>query len=287
MLLGAAPVSLPDFQTGFLTEPDGAVRPYVAIGSGPMPMVVIPGVADGLRTCVDVAVYLAWFYRERARSCRLLILSRREPIPEGFGVARHAQDMIRTVEELNFFPAVWECLSAAGPIGQWAAVDRPDLVSGLILTSSYDHVTAPTREVLQQWLNIAEQAGSDRFWEMFEPKVRPPADVLAQVDPAQLPGRPQARDPTRLKRILTELLDLDHRTLVPRIACPTLVIGGEDDRVVPPDVQRAMAGRIANHVLEICPGYGHLNDMENPAYQQSVDRFLCAVTGSANGRVGC
>jgi pimeloyl-ACP methyl ester carboxylesterase len=275
-------MTLPDFQTGFLTEPDGAARPYVTIGSGPLPMVVIPGAADGLRTCVEVALYLAWFYRERARSCRLLILSRRDPIPEGFGVERHAQDMIRTVEELNFGPAVWECLSAAGPIGQCAAVERPDLVSGLILTATYDHVTGPTRKVFQQWMNVAEQAGSDRFWEMLEPKYRPPAEILAQIEPAKLPGTSPRHDSARLRRILTELLELDHRALVPRISCPTLVIGGADDRVVPPEVQRAMAERIPNHVLEICPGYGHFNDMENPDYQQSVDRFVRTVS-----KTGC
>jgi pimeloyl-ACP methyl ester carboxylesterase len=274
-------MTLPDFQTGFLTEPDGTVKPYVTIGAGPIPMVVIPGAADGLRTCVDVAVYLAWFYRDRAKHCRLLILSRRDPIPDGFGIERHAQDMIRTVEELNFGPAVWECLSAAGPIGQWAAVARPDLVSGLILTSTYDYVTGPTKKVFQQWLNIAEQAGSDRFWEMLEPKYRPQEEILSQVESAKLPGASAVRDPARLRHILLELRDLDHRALVPRIACPTLVIGGEDDRVVPAEVQRQMAERIPNHVLEICPGYGHFNDMENPDYQQSVDRFVRAVTRPA------
>jgi pimeloyl-ACP methyl ester carboxylesterase len=122
-------------------------------------MVVVPGAADGLRTCVDVALYLAWFYRERAACCRILILSRRQPLPAGFGVAGHAADMIRTVEELGFGPAVWECLSAAGPIGQLVALQRPDLMRGLILSSSYDHISPKTQRTLQQWLNIAQHAG--------------------------------------------------------------------------------------------------------------------------------
>jgi len=270
-------MSLARFDAGHLTEPDGAVKPYVTIGNGPLAMVIVPGAADGLRTCVEVAAYLAWFYRHRARDCRLLILSRRDPIPERFGIERHARDMIRTVQQLNFGPAVWECVSAAGPIGQWAAVERPDLIRGLILSSTYDHVSDPTRKVFEQWLRLAKQAGSEQVWEMIEHKYRPPAEVLSQTEPLKLSGAAARRDPERLKNILLELLDVDHRALVQRITCPTLVIGGEDDRMVPAQVQRQMAQRIANHVLEICPGYGHFNDMENPIYQQLVDRFVRSV----------
>ncbi len=273
---------LPEFQTGHLSEPDGAVKPYVTIGTGPLPMVVVPGAADGLVTCVDVALYLAWFYRHRAASCRLLILSRREPIPESFGLEQHAEDMIRTVEELRFGPAVWECISAAGPIGQRVAVKRPDLVPGLILSSTYDYADYRTRKVFQQWLSLAEQAGGDLLWSMLEPKYRPPQDVLSQVDPALLPSASRLRDAGRLKQILLELLDLDQRALVPQITSATLVIGGQDDRVVPAEVQRQMAARIPGSCLELCPGYGHFNDMENPAYQQIVERHLQAVYPIAN-----
>ena len=270
-------MTLPSFQTGFLQESDGASKPYVMIGSGPTPMVIVPGAADGLRTCVDVALYLAWFYRQRAKDFRLLILSRRQPIPERFGVQRHAEDMIRTVEQLDWGPAVWECLSAAGPIGQCVAVSRPDLVPGLILAATYDHVAARTKRVFQQWLDIAERAGGDELWELIEHKYRPPADVLSKVEPERLPGKSALSEPRRLAHILLDLVELDHRELVSRISCPTLVIGGDEDRVVPFDAQRQMAKRIPNHQLEICPGYGHFNDMDNPGYPELVERFARAI----------
>jgi pimeloyl-ACP methyl ester carboxylesterase len=169
---------------------------------------------------------------------------------------------------------VWECLSAAGPIGQWAAVKRPDLVRGLILSSSYDQVHGRLRKSLQMWLEIARQGGDrDPFWSMIEPKYRPPADVLARLDPALLRGAMTPRSPERFEHLLTPLLDLDQRDLVARIICPTLVVGGEDDRTVPSEVQRDMAGRIPQAQLKLYPGFGHFNDMENPEYQPLVTRF--------------
>jgi 3-oxoadipate enol-lactonase len=267
-------MTLPGFQSGIVELPGGMAAPYVLIEGGATPMVVVPGAADGLRTCVDVAVYLAWFYRERAKTCRLMILSRREPLPADFGVDRHADDMIETVERLGFGPAVWECLSAAGPIGQCVAVKRPDLVRGLILSSSYDHVSGRLKKSLERWLDIARQGGDrDPFWSVIEPKYRPPAEIVAQLDPALLQGALTPRDPERFQNLLAALLDLDQRNLVTQIKRPTLVIGGEDDRTVSADVQREMAGRIPGAKLELFAGFGHFNDMENPAYHPTVLRF--------------
>jgi pimeloyl-ACP methyl ester carboxylesterase len=267
-------MSLPKFRADEIEIENGVIQPYVMIEGGSTPMVIVPGAADGLRTCSDVAVYLAWFYRERINDCRLLILSRREPLSQDFAIEQQAQDMLAAVECLGFGPAVWECLSAAGPIGQWAAVKRPDIVRGLILSSSYDHVTGRLKKSLERWLQIARQGGAqDPFWSLIEPKYRPPPDVLAQLDPALLQGATTPRAPERFDRLLTALLELDQRGLTPQISCPTLVVGGEDDRVVPAEMQREMAQRIPGAELRLFPGFGHFNDMENPEYQPLVTQF--------------
>lgn len=269
---------LPLFQTGHIATPDGARTPYVSIGEGPRTIVVVPGAADGLRTCVDIAIYLAWFYRERARNFRVLVLSRREPLPAGFGMERHAEDLIRAADELGARPAVWECLSAAGPIGQWVAVKRPDLLRGLVLASSYDYVSPPTCRALAQWRGIVSNPqGLDAFSESLEHKFRPPPEVLASLEPGSHPTAAGPPDIERLPRILDALFSLDQRSLSPRIACPTLVIGGALDRVAPASVQREMAERIPTSRLELCPGYGHFNDMENPAYPQHIAEFAAEV----------
>jgi pimeloyl-ACP methyl ester carboxylesterase len=267
--------SLPRFESGVLPASDGGGKAYVTIGDGPTPVVVVPGAADGVRIAVDVAPYLAWFYRRRARTCRLLILSRREPLPAGFGIDRHAEDLIETVEQLSWGAAVWECLSAGGPIGQSAAVRRPDLVAGLILASSFHRIADRTRSVFQQWSTMAADAdGINFFWRMIEHKYRPPEEVLSQIDPARLASVARPRDPARLQRLLQELQDVEHSQVLPRIACPALIIGGADDRIVPADVQREMAALIARSRLEICQGFGHFNDMENPAYHEHVEHFV-------------
>jgi pimeloyl-ACP methyl ester carboxylesterase len=277
-LIVARQMSLPAFKTGYVTAPDGARKPYVLLGSGPISIVVVPGAADGLRTCVDVALFLAWFYRERAAGHRIMILSRREPLPERFGFDRHADDMIHSTLQLGFGPAAWECLSAAGPIGQWIAVKRPDLTRGLILSSSYDYVSDRTRKVLSQWLEIARHPESlELFSHSLTQKYKPPPEVVSDAESSGFTIPTHPPDPLRLTRILEEILALDQRDVTPKIKCPTLVIAGDRDRVVPSEVQREMAARIPSSTLELCPGYGHFNDMENPAYLARVEQFAAQI----------
>jgi 3-oxoadipate enol-lactonase len=265
----------PPYTKDFLIEPDGARKGYVIIGEGPRPLVIVPGSADGLRTPVDVAPYLAWFYRDLALQYRILILGRREPIPAGYGVERHADDMLRTVETLGWPPSVWSCLSAGGPIGLWAAVKRPDLVRGLVLSSSPYHVTGRIRSALEGWLAMVRQTqGGEQMWSMLEAKYRPPAGVLPPgEDPLQTLTAAPAYE-NRFEHLLLELLDLDQRELLPRVPCPALVIAGEKDRVVPAESQREMAALLPAGEFVLCPGFGHFNDMENPNYQGYVDRFV-------------
>ena len=82
------------------------------------------------------------------------------------------------------------------------------------------------------------------------------------------------RHPERMKRIFEGLLVLDNRFILPRIRYPALVIVGEDDRVIPADVQREMAALIPESRLILYPGYGHGNDQENPDYARQVDLFV-------------
>lgn len=76
----------------------------------------------------DSAPHLAWLHRRRARTQRLLLLSRRHPLPDGYQVAQYAADFFWALDRLGCGAAVLECNSAGGPIGQYMAAARPGRV---------------------------------------------------------------------------------------------------------------------------------------------------------------
>jgi pimeloyl-ACP methyl ester carboxylesterase len=78
---------------------------------------------------------------------------------------------------------------------------------------------------------------------------------------ALMAGVPEAT----YRRVLAALVRFDRRDALPRIAVPTLVIAGEDDRTASPEVARRMAARIPGAELAILPRTGHLLMLEQPA----------------------
>lgn len=78
---------------------------------------------------------------------------------------------------------------------------------------------------------------------------------------ALMSGVPEAT----YRSVLAALVRFDRRDALARIAVPTLVVTGEDDRTAPPEVARRMAARIAGAELVILPRAGHLLMLEQPA----------------------
>ncbi len=267
---------LPAYQKGFISLADGARIPYVSTGDGEIPVVLVPGAGDGFRTVADAAFALAWLYRARARRYRVLFLSRREPLPPGFTMAQHAADFAFAVRALGVGRAVWECNSAAGPIGQHLAVTQPDLVGALVLTCTLHRASPETGRVVGYWIDCARQGRwQDLAWSAIEYTYRPQTVARYRLIKPLLPlvVRPP-RQPERLPNLLEMLLDLDQSNLLPRITQPVFVAGGADDRVIPASVQREMAALIPGSRLKLYEGYGHGNDQENPQYHADFDRFV-------------
>ena len=63
----------------------------------------------------------------------------------------------------------------------------------------------------------------------------------------------------------------DSRQGLAAIACPTLVLVGEQDKGTPPELSREIAAGIPGSRLVIIPGSGHLSTLEQP---QAVNRAL-------------
>jgi len=62
------------------------------------------------------------------------------------------------------------------------------------------------------------------------------------------------------------------RPILGKIACPTLVLTGEEDRLCPPAIHREMAAQIPLSTLHIVPNCGHLGTKGHPDYVSKAMR---------------
>ena len=74
---------------------------YVTFGRGTRPLVMIPGLGDGLHTVKGLALSFAWMYRRYANEYRVFLLSRPEPVREGETTADMAETAAETLPALS------------------------------------------------------------------------------------------------------------------------------------------------------------------------------------------
>ena len=117
-------------------------------------------------------------------------------------------------------------------------------------------------------------------------------DELARSQPARLLATNQAESQAALAQQLSEVIRRaappsvaagllgmsvrrDATPWLSSIACPTLLIVGEQDRITPPEEMKMVANAIAGSQFLIVPAAGHLAPLENPeVVNRAIGQFL-------------
>ncbi len=156
------------------------------------------------------------------------------------------------------------------------AIRHPELVRSLILAdSSVGAGTNPEQAAAMRARASALTAvGIEAFSIDRAPKLvnaAAPEELVADVarlmsDSVRMPSYQWAAN---------SMAEADHRDDLPAIACPTLVIVGDEDEVTGPAAAARLADGIPGAELVTIVGAGHLANQERPAeFNDAVARFL-------------
>lgn len=238
---------------------------YERSGDGP-PLLLISGVGYG-----------GWFWHKQvpvlSRHLQVITFDNRgagaSDKPAGpYTTAQMAADTAELLDALGVTGACVVGHSLGGFIAQELALTRPELVSKLVLASTtyggpnVIPITPQALEVLtnrqgdpvelvKRGIAIAAAPGfAERQPEVVEELLRyrltnpvPPAQYQAQVM-AGATHNAEAR--------------------IGQIGCPTLILFGEHDRVVPPGNAELLAAKIPGAQVRILSGVGHIFPIEDP-----------------------
>lgn len=81
--------------------------------------------------------------------------------------------------------------------------------------------------------------------------------------------------PDTYRKAAEALTTFDRRADLERIAVPTLLVAGSDDKTAPPSVMQRMAEKIPGAELVVLEGCGHLGPMDQPAaFNAVLESFL-------------
>ena len=231
---------------------------YISFGRGNRNLIMIPGVGDGLTTVKGLAVPMAFLYRKLSDDYKVYVFSRKICLEEGYTTKNMADDQAEAMKKLGIANAMIIGVSQGGMIAQHLTIDHADLVEKLVLVVTLARQNHTVQQALGKWKELADQGdhkalmidnAEKSYSEKYLKKYRLLYPLLGMI------GRP--KDYERFLIQLHSCLEHDAYDDLERIKCPTLVIGGDRDRIVGADAAAELAGRIPNSELFIYEGLGH------------------------------
>ena len=254
---------------------NGKTIDYLTFGTGKRPLIIIPGLGDGLQTVKGMAMPLSITYRILAERYKIYVFSRINELRQGYTTRDMAADVAEAMEILNLDAAYVMGISQGGMIAQWLAVDYPESVQRLILAVTTAKPSQIARERIEHWqklsqsgnfkhlmLDIAKRSYTQKSYQKWR--------LLYNV--MGIFGR--IKDKQRIDIQSVSCLKHDSLDFLETINCPTLIIGAEKDDVLGVDGSLGLHQHIKDSQFTILPECGHALYEQNKDFQKRVLVFL-------------
>ena len=248
---------------------------YISFGNGNKNLIMLPGLGDGLTTVKGMALAFSALYRIYAKEFTVYVFSRKNHLQEGYSTREMAKDQAEAMITLGISKADILGISQGGMIAQYLAIDNPDFVNKLILAVTSAKPNETIQKVIGVWIEMAMQGNykdlmidtaEKSYSERYLKKYRRLYPFLGRI------GKPKS-----FKRFLIQAascIEHDAYSELDKIICPTLVIGGDCDKIVGTASASAIADKISESELFIYKGLGHAAYEEAKDFNERILNFL-------------
>ncbi len=248
---------------------------YISFGNGKKNLIMLPGLGDGLTTVKGMALVFSMMYRIYAKEFTVYVFSRKNQLHERYSTREMAKDHAEAMSILGISKAEVLGISQGGMIAQYLAIDYPDLVNKLILAVTSAKPNEILKKVVGDWIEMAKQekykdlmidTAEKSYSERYLKKYRRLYPFIGRI------GKPKS-----FERFLIQAAScIDHNAdaELNKIVCPTLVIGGDCDKIVGTTAASAIAEKICLSELFIYHGLGHAAYEEANDFHERIIDFL-------------
>jgi 3-oxoadipate enol-lactonase len=195
----------------------------------------------------------------------------------------HADDLMALIESLRLERPIICGLSMGGYIALRAMEKYGNMFKGAILadTKSEADVNAAKLKRAEQ-MRMIKRGEKEKFFDGFLALAL--SERTQKERPATAAFLKEIMSWQKEEGITGALLTLAARTDttegLDKIDIPTLIIEGEEDKVVPPEFAKSLNERIRNSKLVMIPGAGHFPNLENTKeFNRAVEEFLTNIEG--------
>lgn len=199
--------------------------------------------------------------------------------PGPVSIAQFAADVAAVCRHLGIDHAWVVGLSMGGMIAQELALAEPELVEALVLCDTGTHMgdraaawlrDEAGRVRVEGFADARGEVGDATTWSRWT-LARQPAVARTNVRESQ------ATDPDCWAEAALAVAAHDTRDRVGAIACPTLVVWGDEDGALPASLAGPLAAALGGAPVVVIPDAGHVCNLEQPAaFDRAVEDFLAA-----------
>lgn len=250
---------------------NGFTMDFFRFGCGGEALAILPGLS--VQSVMNLADAVADAYRLLADDFTVYVFDRRRELPDAYPIYDMARDTAAAMKALDLHHVNLMGASQGGMIAMAIAVEHPELVRKLVLCSTAARV-AGTRAI-DRWIGLAKAGRAEELYLAFGEDVYP-RDVFDQSRDALIAAAATVTDDelARFVILAEDIRGFDIADDLAKIACPALMVGSRDDRVLGGDASMQIAERLRNCELHMYDGYGHAAYDTAPDFKARVLRFL-------------
>ena len=240
-----------------LTLSDGETLYYEVQGTGP-PLALVTGLgglasfwAPHVAALSERFTVILHDHRGTGRSSHSAIR---------YSVGQMADDLLQLLDRLDIGRAHLVGHSTGGAIGQTLALDRPERVGRLVLSSSWAGADAYFRRLFAVRAEVLRASGTAAYLRASSLFMCPPVwirDTMARLEESEAAALALAPPPEVVLSRIEAILAFERRAELGRIAAPTLVTCATDDQITPHYFSEELARRIPGAALALAPYGGH------------------------------
>lgn len=247
---------------------------YIRFGRGKRTLILIPGVGDGFQTVKGMALPFALLYRKLSKDFTVYAFSRRENLTHGTTTRDMAEDLRLAMDKLDIEKAVVVGVSQGGMIAQWLAIDHKEKVEKLVPVVTLSRPNPTSKQVISNWIDMAHKG--DYKGIMLDTAERSYSPKRVRLSKIEYGIIGSLTKPASFERFIIQAeacLIHDAFDELPSINCPTLIIGGTEDKIVTGEASKEIAGRIPGSSLYMYEGLSHGLYEEAPDFLDRIISF--------------
>lgn len=245
---------------------------YITFGKGTKPLIMIQGLnTNGIK---GAANSLAYMYRIFVKDYKVYLFDRRTEVHDGITVRELAADIAEAMDSLGLNNADVFAVSQGGMIGQYLAIDRPDLVHRMVLAVTLSRNNDVVKEVINSWIEMTRQ---EQYKELVaDMAVKMYSDAYVKRYKPFMPlltAEQKPKDKERFIILAKACLTCNAYDELEQIKCPVLVLGGSQDKVTTGEASVEIAEKLGCEIY-MYENLGHAAYEEAKDFNQRVYNFL-------------